>query len=1648
MAAAPWTRPPGPFEDLGVARANARQPHVPLRSFATRDEALAWSTLLPPRRREPGEAEPEAASSPSARVQRLDGRWEARFLPSPEAAPEAARAAFGGPGAGEASSWFPIDVPGCWQRQSEAQGGLRAALEVLREGAEAATPAAASSLPDPPQYLNFRYPIPVDPPTVPETNPTALYRRTFPTPTAESLGIDPDRSGRREAEAFWRGRGAGGPTLPPFRTFLRIGAADVGARVWLNGAEIGWAADARLPAEWEVTGLLVAAGGGENALAVAVPKYAASTYLEDQDTWRLTGILRSVDLIHKPWASISNVRVRTPLAFGEHEAWGGARPGRAREAEESRDAALERGVERASTPPSSLGGEPKGGEAGAPSPPSSAGPAPSDGVPLGSYLCRFQPLVSASLVVDIDLELPPAAVAAADPSHGRPSRIPTPVGTGGGLEAGDRAACGRVRVVAELWRQDRAALAGAHARGLAASEVLDRAFSASGGDRRPAWSGEAVPEPLWRARDGGGGAARAGRLVRGARATVELADAAAALWPGEEADPPLWSAEAPHLWTLVVRLEYRADCKGGAGAERGATAGAADPRASSWTAVEHEAAQVGFRQTWIRDGTLVHNGRPLILRGANRHEFDPVAGRPPRPGLLRLDLSLLRRLSFNAVRLSHYPNDDAVYEACSAFGLFVVDEADVETHGFDPGLKGASLDPADAPGAALEVARRVQAMQERDLNHPCIVLWSLGNESGLGAGHLAAAGYLRFRDPSRPVHYEGGGSRSAATDVVCPMYARVRQLQWLADLEWKGVEWRKGRDGGAESRPDAAEACDAAGRVRAGDGDGGSTRAAVVDNNGVSTCAPDGALSPPLAGPFGVLARPPSTAPPSGTSTALAPYPHPFPRPVVLCEYSHSMGNSGGDMALYWDAFRADSRLCGGFVWDWADEAFLAGPKGSFGDPLAPGAPERVLAAADAIGGREWASAAFRKEARSDGSAARDATLPCHDPSPLHSAPLFLIGGDFGDDPHDAQFCCNGVVGADRLVHPSGIELSASQFPVEVRRDAEGEAGEVGSDGGSTQVPLLLEIADAFLSPSSPSLRAVARLRLDGSPASGWQELAPPRARPSSSPWRLSGFARHARREARGVPAPGPFERPVRVERRFARVPAAERVLRDPARLATLDVLFVSTRDELWGPAGTPLKRVQVPLWGEMGEAGDAPSVPAPPSSSVPRSLPSTDALVVSTASGVAFSIDPRTGLVTSIRLPDATELLASPLVPCLYRAPTDNDRGGSGGSSHAARWAAAGLDRLTVTSASVHRSGAWVLADLVLAPTLDGSGSLGAQVEGVGVGELGGTHWLADGGAAGEVGEEKSEGEGAGGWGGASVATKPSASARVRVRLEYAAAPSGGLRVRAVFDAREALPGGDHHGSPGTLPRVGLRFAALAGSGGKPDPEKGAFGSSWAPLEWLGLGPHETYPDRLRSGQLARHAAPRGAVDAHVPYVYPGENGGRSQVCWLALRNGPAALAAVAIPYVDEVTAVDPCDGPPADGEAALSAAPAVSADSEAFAALPADAPRFPQVSFSPFSLEELARATHDAQLPEVGGSARRPATHVHLDAAHAGVGGDDSWSPAILPRYLVRPGVFRMALDLLAWQGTDEAPGDRAHGAWSKAAEDGNDEGARWWR
>ncbi|MFG1811057.1 glycoside hydrolase family 2 TIM barrel-domain containing protein [Streptomyces sp. NPDC049040] len=178
--------------------------------------------------------------------------------------------------------------------------------------------------------------------------------------------------------------------------------------------------------------------------------------------------------------------------------------------------------------------------------------------------------------------------------------------------------------------------------------------------------------------------------------------------------------------------------------------------------------RIGFRTVAVEDGVLKVNGRRIAFRGVNRHEFDPDHGRALDQETMRDDLLLMKRHNINAVRTSHYPPHPAFLDLCDELGMWVIDECDLETHGFEEvGWRGNPVADERWTPALLDRAAR---MVERDKNHPSVVMWSLGNECGTGAGLSAMASWIRDRDPARPIHYEGDLS-CADVDVYSRMYA-------------------------------------------------------------------------------------------------------------------------------------------------------------------------------------------------------------------------------------------------------------------------------------------------------------------------------------------------------------------------------------------------------------------------------------------------------------------------------------------------------------------------------------------------------------------------------------------------------------------------------------------------------------------------------------------------------------------------------------------------------------------------------------------------------------------------------------------------------------------------------------------------------------
>ncbi|MYW17066.1 DUF4981 domain-containing protein, partial [Streptomyces sp. SID2955] len=241
---------------------------------------------------------------------------------------------------------------------------------------------------------------------------------------------------------------------------------------------------------------------------------------------------------------------------------------------------------------------------------------------------------------------------------------------------------------------------------------------------------------------------------------VTVADLGVDVATGEPVTLPVepWSAETPRLYDGVL-----------------ATGG------------ERVPLRIGFRTVATADGLITVNGRPVLFKGVNRHEWHPERGRALDLATMREDVLLMKRHNINAVRTSHYPPHPAFLSLCDELGLWVIDECDLETHGFtEQGWRDNPVDDDRWTPALLDRAAR---MVERDKNHPSVVIWSLGNEAGTGRGLTAMAEWVHGRDPARPVHYEGDPN-CRDTDVYSRMYADHAEVERIG----------RGLDGGPHRR--------------------------------------------------------------------------------------------------------------------------------------------------------------------------------------------------------------------------------------------------------------------------------------------------------------------------------------------------------------------------------------------------------------------------------------------------------------------------------------------------------------------------------------------------------------------------------------------------------------------------------------------------------------------------------------------------------------------------------------------------------------------------------------------------------------------------------------------------------------------------------
>jgi len=314
-------------------------------------------------------------------------------------------------------------------------------------------------------------------------------------------------------------------------------------------------------------------------------------------------------------------------------------------------------------------------------------------------------------------------------------------------------------------------------------------------------------------------------------------------------NPRLWSAEIPNLYTLKVEAF---DAKGKC----------------------HEVSlDFGFRTVEVVGNQLYVNGQPVLFKGVDRHEMSPKGGYCLTREEMEEDITIMKRLNINAVRCSHYPNDPYWYSLCDRYGLYVIDEANCESHGM--GYKEKTL--AIVTSYEKSHLERTERMIQRDFNHPSIIIWSLGNEGGYGPAFEKCYDLAKAMDSTRPVQYERA-LLEGKSDIHCPMYYS----------------------------PDACRR--------------------YLENNP--------------------------------------------PKPFIMCEYSHAMGNSCGGFKEYWDLARKYPVFQGGFIWDFVDQAL------------------------------RWPSGKSR------------------------TGYIYAFGGDFNrKDPSGNSFNCNGLIAADRSLHPHAYEV-------------------------------------------------------------------------------------------------------------------------------------------------------------------------------------------------------------------------------------------------------------------------------------------------------------------------------------------------------------------------------------------------------------------------------------------------------------------------------------------------------------------------------------------------------------------------------------------------------------------------------------------------
>ncbi len=520
-------------------------------------------------------------------------------------------------------------------------------------------------------------------------------------------------------------------------------------------------------------------------------------------------------------------------------------------------------------------------------------------------------------------------------------------------------------------------------------------------------------------------------------------------------EPRKWTAETPNLYMILFTLKD-----------------------TSGKIIEVKSIPYGFRVIEIKDEQICVNGRPILLKGVNRHDFDPDHGWAVPLERFHQDLGIMKKHNINAVRTSHYPDDPVFYELCDEYGLYVMDEADVESHG----VRHKNC-PGSDPRWTKALVDRGRRMVLRDRNHSCVIMWSLGNEAGPGSNFLVMREAMLKCDPSRPIHYESDDSNHAATDVVSHMYPSMKLLDALGNhKDFKALLWEK-----------------------------------VIGRFGLIN--PVDYMADIYRG-----------------------------KPVILCEYAHCMENSLGNFDEYTKRFEKYHNFAGGFIWDFVDQSIrVQGHDGK----------------------ERW-----------------------------------LYGGDFGEKKHDGYFCANGIIAADRSLHPAIFEVQKGYQYIHVRS--------IDLSKGT------FCIKNNYVFKGLDDLELLWEVTGNGKTIQHGQIaelLIPPE-------------------EEKEMSLPYSMPEP------------------EPGIEYYVTIRFCLKKEKIWANKGWELG------WEQFKLSVTKPSLLAMDEQGR-LNVEDTDEKITVTGQEFGVSIGKQSGGIESLDFGD-NELVAAPLVPNFYRAETDNDRGGA----------------------------------------------------------------------------------------------------------------------------------------------------------------------------------------------------------------------------------------------------------------------------------------------------------------------------------------------------------------------------------------------------